>query len=127
MPETVTPNPYSPWADATPGQRHIFAVPDLFVRVGASPVPGTLASTSCGRLAVVPADVIEIGPDREQPVNACQACFDAMREGRPRELACEPMPCADCGATTRLTGLCVLCRQERHDQWWTERHPTEGA
>lgn len=127
MTEAVTPNPYSPWADAMPSQRHIFAVPHLFQRAGASPVPGTLASTSCGRLAVVPEDVIEIGPSREQPVNACPTCFDAMREGAPRELACEPMPCTDCGTSTRHTGLCALCRQERHDAWSIDQANAEAA
>jgi len=127
MPTLVPPNPYSPWADAMPGQRHIFAVPELFVRPGVTPLPGMLASTSCGYLAVVPTDVIEIGPDREAPVNGCPTCFEAMHEGQPRELRGEPMPCTDCGLSTRHTGLCALCRQDRHDQWWTNLHSNEGA
>lgn len=121
MPHAVAPNPYSPWADATPAHRHILPVPELLAAAGATPVPGTLAPTGCGRLAVVPADVLEIGPDREMPANACPRCFDAMREGQPRQLPGPAMPCVDCGTATLHTGLCPLCRQERHDAWWAAR------
>ena len=127
MPTVLPPNPYSPWADAMPGQRHIFAVPEHIAAASITPLPGTLHHTSCGFLAVVPTDVLEIDAHREVPVNTCPGCFEAMRAGVPRALRCEPMPCTDCGATTLHTGLCALCRQERHDEWWTNLHANEGA
>lgn len=121
----VKPNPYSPFADATPAHRHVFAVPEPFALAGATPVPGTLAPASCGRLAVVPDGVDEIPPGAEMPVNACPTCVEAMLAGSPRDLPGLPMPCVDCGIATVHTGLCVLCRQDRHDAWTATRK--EGA
>lgn len=115
---SVPPNPYSPFADADAHLRHLFAVPQLLTLVGAPPVPGQLASTACGRLAVVPADVIEIKPGTPAPAGACLICFRAMEQGQPRELATHPKACTVCGTPSRHGLLCALCRQEGHDAWW---------
>ena len=126
MPETVAPNPYSPYATADPERRHIIPVPALLADLGARPAPGALATTACGQLAVVPADVVLVEPGAAFPAIACPPCLEAMAADRIDEPPREIELCPECDRPTPY-GLCIICRQERHDQWWAERHPTEGA
>lgn len=121
---TVTPNPYSPFATADPSLRHIIPVLRL---LNAAPIAGGLSTTGCGQLAVVPADVIEVRPGHPFPAIACRACIAAMNADRIDNPAAERLPCSNCESLTPYPGLCILCRQERHDAWWTEQAHADAA
>ena len=125
MTETVAPNPYSPYATADPERRHALPVPALLAASGATPAPGTLALTSCGQLAVVPADVILVEPGATFPPIACPPCLEALAADRIDEPPREIELCPECDRPTPY-GLCILCRQERHDAWWTEQAHAEA-
>lgn len=114
---TVAPNPHSPFADADPRYRHLFPAP-AFLAV--APEPGVLTPTGCNRLAVVP-DGVALAPRGSLPDGLCPQCVATTRaddlppDERPAH------PCTACGMTTRHEGLCALCRQEGHDEWWSTR------
>lgn len=114
----VAPNPYSPFADAEPELRHLFPVPAF---INAAPEPGRLTATGCNRLAVVPADVVEIAPTDALPDNLCPVCVQTMHAD---SLPSDRRPvaaCHRCLAPTRHDGLCALCRQSMHEHWQAER------
>lgn len=115
----VTPNPVSPFADADPRYRHLLA---QLVFVPGTPRPGVLHPTGCDRLAVVPADLVEVTDPRQLPDGLCPVCVAAMRGGAPLGDTRPLAACRECGGSTRHEGLCALCRQELHDAWWPERH-----
>lgn len=112
----VLPNPYSPYADADPLYRHIFpsVLPSLF----GEPAPGALAETGCERMAVVPDEPLQFAddPDAVPPAGLCPACITAMHGGQLAPATVSE--CQRCESTTRHVGLCALCRQEKHTDWW---------
>lgn len=114
----ITPNPFSPFADADPEYRHLLAVPAIF---GMEPGAGTLYPTGCDRLAVVPERITETKPSADLPDGLCPLCVAVMRTGHPLEDSRGAVPCRECSTTTRHDGLCALCRQELHDEWWPNR------
>ncbi|ELP71020.1 hypothetical protein STRTUCAR8_05556, partial [Streptomyces turgidiscabies Car8] len=113
----VLPNPFSPYADADPLYRHVFPVlmPALF----GEPAPGTLAVAGCERMAVVPDEPLRFAddPDAALPAGLCPTCIAAMNGAETSPGT--PGDCARCESTTRHNGLCALCRQEKHADWWT--------
>ncbi|WP_067184543.1 hypothetical protein [Microtetraspora niveoalba] len=121
MPE-ITPNPYSPYADADPKCRHL--IPCLF---GLSPEPGVLALAACERMAVVPdgslTDVTELlmaGRTENLPPGLCPACITvATCKGTPDRQP--PATCRECDGGSSHGDLCALCRQDLHEQWWPTR------
>jgi hypothetical protein len=117
---TVTPNPHSPYATATPDVRHIFAVPVFFP----APKPGGLLPTACAAMAVVGEDVIETRPGAELPEGLCPLCVTVMNGGQPP--ARTTSECGECGSATWHGEWCALCRQEKHEEWWPTREQ-QGA
>lgn len=122
---TITPNPYSPFADADPGKRHVFAMPAFLIQV--PPQPGELLVTGCSRLAVVPDEVQEKTPSAEIPDGVCDLCVAALRSDTILEDARPLSACGDCGGPTRHDGLCALCRRRKHEQWWAALSACGGA
>ncbi|WP_225825647.1 hypothetical protein [Streptomyces naphthomycinicus] len=114
----VDPNPHSPYADADPNYRHIFATIAFF----GDPAPGRLVPTACERLAVVPEEALRDthAGDGTLPDGLCPICVAVMQGGD--ELRHPVTGCRECEAVTDHDGLCALCRQEKHDAWW----PTRG-
>lgn len=111
---TVAPNPPSPYADADPATRHLFAVP-AFLN---NPLrPGTLYATACNRLAVVPETPVEVTDPEQLPDGLCPICVTAMRAGAPLEDSRPTRACPQCDGTTRHDGLCAVCRMDEHDAW----------
>lgn len=102
---TVAPNPYSPYADASPEYRHVFATPVFF----GDPVPDVLMIALCERLAVVPETPLQDpnADDGTLPDGLCPACLAAMRgEELPEDI--RPVGnCRDCGCSTDHDGLCA--------------------
>ncbi|MFB6934550.1 hypothetical protein [Streptomyces chartreusis] len=119
---TLAPNPHSPYADADPTKRHIFAAFAFF----GDPTPGGLVPTACERLAVVPEEPLTgTSPDAELPDGLCPLCVAVMQGGdEPRHPVTD---CRECEAVTDHDGLCALCRQEKHDAWWPTRGETAVA
>ncbi|MGI5223552.1 hypothetical protein [Actinoallomurus sp. CA-142502] len=122
MAERLTPNPYSPYADADPATRHL--LPSL---LGARPKPGGLCPAACGGLAVVPegtlgdiTDLINEGRTAELPPGFCLTCL-AVATGREPEPPGTPGVCRECGERSSHGDLCALCRQDLHDAWWPTR------
>lgn len=120
-PAQVEPNPYSPYADADPAHRHIFAVPRFIEPFAGPPTPATLATTGCGRVAVVPSVPVEVLDPRLLPPGICPQCAAAMIEDCPRWHDSPAHPCPSCTMTTRHDGLCALCRQHKHDVWQAQQ------
>lgn len=120
---TVTPNPYSPYADADPQYRHIFPSPIFFP----DPIPGGLALAGCERMAVVPTEPLQDAQagDGILPDGLCPACLAAMRGEELPEDARRVASCRDCGCSTDHDGLCAVCRQEAHEAWWPTRPVAE--
>ena len=116
---TPAPNPYSPYATADPGLRHLF--PTLF----GPPAPGALQPTGCYALAVVGDQPIELDPTADQlPDGLCTECVAHMRGHDAPET--RPFTnCRGCGADTRHNSLCALCRAEAHELWQTIRTVAE--
>lgn len=116
---TIAPNPHSPYADADPNYRHIFAAFTFF----GDPHPGGLVPTACERLAVVPEEPLRDANagDGTLPDGLCPACLAAMRgEELPEDI--RPVTdCRECESRTEHDGLCALCRQEKHEAWWPTR------
>lgn len=107
----LTPNPYSPYATASPDTRHI--LPTLAFL--GDPTPGSLVLTGCEYLAVVPEQTVETQPGAELPDGLCHVCIAAMNGAdEPRRPA---VPCTECGMRTTHDGLCAMCRAEKHDEW----------
>jgi hypothetical protein len=115
------PNPYSPYASASPDYRHILPVPVFFPR----PEPGVLAATACDLMAVVPDDLIETRPGAPLPAGVCPDCAAVMQGGAPPERPSSL--CGECGSATWHGDLCVLCRQENHERWWPIRNDQPTA
>jgi hypothetical protein len=114
---TIAPNPHSPYADADPQWRHIFPTITLF----GHPKPGGLATAGCERLAVVPEEPLRDTADGELPDGLCPACLAAMRGEELPFDARRIGPCGECGCSTDHDGLCSMCRQDKHDEWWPTR------
>ncbi|MGW3847152.1 hypothetical protein [Streptomyces fagopyri] len=110
------PNPYSPYADADPLYRHL--LPTLLPSMFGEPAPGALVVAGCDRMVVVPDEPLRAAdePDAELPAGVCPACIAALRGDRPAPATA--VECQRCESTTRHTGLCALCRQEKHADWW---------
>jgi hypothetical protein len=119
---SLAPNPYSPYADADPKTRHIFASPIFF----GLPDPGVLAPTACEAMAVVPEEQLTTtGPDAELPEGLCQICVNVMQGG---EAPARPVSnCRECECFTDHDGLCAVCRQEKHEEWWPTRAGEQSA
>ncbi|MEU9380017.1 hypothetical protein AB0D38_02955 [Streptomyces sp. NPDC048279] len=111
----VQPNPYSPYATADAGVRHLF--PTLF----GPPAAGALLPAGCLGLAVVPDEVIEIDPAAtDLPAGLCPGCVAALRGiavVAPRTFK----PCRNCKGHTRHNELCAVCRAEAHELWAATR------
>lgn len=112
----VLPNPYSPYADADPLYRHTF--PTILPSLFGEPAPGALAETGCERMAVVPDEPLQFAdePDAQPPTGLCPACITAMHGGHLAPATVSE--CQRCESTTRHIGLCAVCRQEQHADWW---------
>lgn len=113
---SLTPNPSSPFATADSAARHL--IPSVF----GAPRPGTLALTGCDQLAVVPLEPLtDTAPGAQLPDGICHPCIAAMNgddEAGPEQ----PVSgCRECGINTRHVGMCALCRQEDHDEWWAQQ------
>ncbi len=116
----LSPNPYSPYADADPNFRHL--VPSLF---GAAPEPGGLAVAACGGMAVVPegalgdaTDALREGRLDDLPEGLCPDCLAvATGEGIEAGAHVSPGTCSECGDRTLHGTCCAVCRQDLHDQW----------
>ncbi|NUS82707.1 MAG: hypothetical protein HOY75_08135 [Streptomyces sp.] len=116
----IAPNPYSPYADADPTTRHIF---EAFAFLG-NPHPGGLVPAACGRLAVVPEETLRdaTGGDGTLLEGLCPVCLAAMNG---EELPEDTRPvgqCRECESATDHDGLCALCRQDKHEEWWPTRN-----
>jgi hypothetical protein len=116
MPEqTVSPNPYSPYATATLADRHL--LPSFF---GAYPLPGKLAIAACEGMTVAPGEQPrELDLGNPQP-GLCRVCVDAVT-GVKDPARQGPHVCQECGETGSQGRWCALCRQELHDEWWARR------
>lgn len=116
---TVTPNPYSPYADADPQYRHLFPTITIF----GDPIPGGLALAGCERMAVVPVEPLQDANagDGTLPDGLCPACLAAMRGQELPDDAQQVTNCRDCDSRTDHDGLCAVCRQEAHEDWWPHR------
>ncbi|HEY9410987.1 MAG TPA: hypothetical protein VIP77_15520 [Jiangellaceae bacterium] len=126
MPEIkITPNPYSPYANADPDLRH--AYPSFF---GALPDPGVLTVTGCRRMAVVadsiPRDVLDEIAAGRLPEGMCPVCVKAATEGEQDISSLPCQACRDCSGDSSQGELCALCRQEMHDEWWPTRDEHGG-
>ena len=115
----LDPNPHSPYANATPDVRHIFANPIFFP----APNPGGLALTACEGMAVVPTDLVQTEPNAELPDGLCPDCVTVMQGGNPPKRTSSE--CGECGSATWHGVLCALCRQEKHEAWWPTRESEE--
>ena len=127
MAETkIAPNPYSPYADADPDLRHSIA--SLF---GSLPDAGVLCLTACERLAVAPPeglkrDVLDEIAAGTLPEGMCPTCI-AVVTGKGSAERRNPAVCEECGGDSSHRGLCALCRQELHKQWWPTRNSENGG
>lgn len=114
---TVPPNPYSPYATAAPGLRHLIRLPEEY----GPPAPGRLLPAGCVELAVVPDDPTEIDPATTQlPDGLCPACVASLR-GLPVSTDNPRSLCRTCLTETRYNGLCELCRADAHQLWQAVR------
>lgn len=114
----VSPNPFSPYANADPDVRHL--VPSLF---GFGPTAGVLALTACERMAVVPDEPLRDATGRlgDLPPGLCPVCVSvATGEGAPG--GGDPDVCRECGDGSSQGEWCALCRQDLHEQWWPTRN-----
>ncbi|QFR00734.1 hypothetical protein F9278_36275 [Streptomyces phaeolivaceus] len=116
--KTVPPNPYSPYATASPAERH------LFLTIVGPPAPGALVHTACDRLAVVPDDVIGVDPAAEElPAGLCATCAAVFRGLIPPITKIETA-CVECGGATIQNHLCAVCRTQAHLLWTRVRTTT---
>lgn len=123
MPDTITPNPPSPFANANPAFRHLIPTIPLF----SVPVPGTLALTGCNYLAVVPDEPLrDASAGGALPDGLCPACLAEMRGETPPTGVRPVTECRTCDDHTIHGEMCVLCRQEMHDRWMADGSP-DGA
>ncbi|MGP3684119.1 hypothetical protein ACTVZO_05295 [Streptomyces sp. IBSNAI002] len=118
---SLTPNPSSPFATATPDVRHI--LPSTL----GNPRPGALVLTDCDRLAVVPTEPLTDAHSLDPlPDGLCPDCIAAM-QGVSRNTEQPSSECRECAAVTRHDGLCVLCRMDAHDEWWAQQQADPSA
>jgi len=122
MPDRLTPNPYSPYADAHSGYRHL-----VVGFLGALPPAGSLAVAACGGMAVVPdgrlsdaTDALSRGSLNDLPPGLCPLCV-AVATGERDEPSGVRGICRECGTGSSHFDLCAVCRQELHDEWWPTR------
>jgi hypothetical protein len=130
MPEPkITPNPFSPYANADPEYRHLLA--SLF---GIAPKPGVLALAACERMAVTPeetlkdaTDALSIGDLASLPQGMCTPCM-LVASGRADADRLAPQECRECESSSSQGAWCALCRQELHNIWWATRgqEPARG-
>lgn len=117
--ETVEPNPYSPFATADPNYRHIIPSPIFFPAAK----PGVLVLTGCNELAVVPEELSDVNDSNGILQDGlCPACVSAMNSGEEPAYTGSETSCGVCQSPTHRDGLCVLCRQSQHDEWWPTRN-----
>lgn len=121
MTTPITPNPYSPYADADPNTRHL--IPTLF----GPPAAGNLILTACGGMAVVPpeplgdaSDALAAGRLDDLPPGLCPVCV-SVATGQAPEPDGIPGTCRDCGMDSSHGDLCALCRMDQHDAWRANR------
>jgi hypothetical protein len=123
MPDTIAPNPPSPFADADPEFRHLIpALPSIF----GLPQPGVLATTGCGYLAVVPDEPMRNANHVLLPAGLCPTCLAVMRGEKAPADSRPVIDCRTCGSATRHDTACALCRMEFHSRWVAVGRP-EGA
>lgn len=119
MPDTISPNPPSPFADADAAFRHLIPA----ITMHGVPDPGVLAVTACERLAVVPDEQMRDAETGVLPDGLCPACLAAMHG---KTSAADNRPIADCrtcDGRTQHDGVCALCRQEMHADWVAAGRP----
>lgn len=122
----ITPNPFSPYANADPEWRHL--IPSLF---GLVPEPGVLCLTACDLMAVAPEEPLKdatdglIGGDN-LPDGLCPSCV-AMAQSGQSPVPPRPQECRECGDLGSQGEWCALCRQDLHDEWWPTRGPEHGG
>lgn len=119
----VDPNPYSPFATADTDLRHLIPVPLFFP----APVPGRLALTGCGRMAVVPPKVGRIREELRLVPGGCAPCFDtmaALAAGAGAGMFAPGLPpaiCGTCRSPSSQGAMCAICRAEAHAAWTGQR------
>lgn len=113
----ITPNPFSPFADADPEYRHLLAVPAIF---GMEPGAGTLYPTGCDRLAVVPERITETKPSADLPDGLCPLCVAVMRTGHPLEDSRGACRAASARPRPGTTGCAPGRRPAVRDLWRPE-------
>lgn len=128
MTERVSPNPYSPYANADPTVRHL--VPSLF---GCDPRPGGLVTAACGPMVVVregplgdATDALAEGRLDDLPDGLCRSCVLAATSWGGIERPTVTQQCAECGGQSSQGEWCALCRQDLHDEWWPTREQTSA-
>jgi hypothetical protein len=117
----IAPSPYSPYADADPNKRHIFAVPAFLP----APEPGALLPTACEAMAVASEEAVETRLGAELPDGMRPLCVAVINGGEPPALPSSA--CGECGSPTWHGKLCALCRQEKHEAWWPTRETAPAA
>jgi hypothetical protein len=122
MSEPLTPNSYSPYADADPNYRHL--IPSLF---GIDPIPGKLTVAACGGMVVVrdgafddATETLDAGRTEDLPPGMCPICI-AVASGQQHEPPGQRGTCSRCDGGSSHGDMCALCRQELHDAWWPTR------
>lgn len=124
----IAPNPYSPYANADANTRHLIPNVSLFAR----PRPGVLAPTGCLRLSVVPEEPLRtVGDDGNAfPPGMCDDCVKAFHAAMAGDDYLDDRPageCRECDSLTHHDGLCALCRQEKHEEWWPTRNTAKES
>ncbi|MFD9948805.1 hypothetical protein ACFWYW_46860 [Nonomuraea sp. NPDC059023] len=124
MADTISPNPYSPYATAEAGLRH--SIPSF---LGLLPDPGVLCLATCERMTVAPdegvnRDVLNDIAAGTLPDGMCPACIAvATGQAEPDRIARDR--CTECGGASSQGQWCALCRQELHEAWWPNRPPVD--
>lgn len=107
----LTPNPYSPYADADPAYLHTFP--------GETPPPRNLTLTNCQFLAVVPeGPPLVITPDDPRPDGVCPECLPAAASTAGDDWPGNLHQCRECHHWSRHRVMCGACRQNLHVAWW---------
>lgn len=122
MTDRIAPNPYSPYANTDPNQRHL--IPSF---LGAPPNPGVLALTACERMTVVPdgtlgeaTDALREGRLDDVPPGLCRSCVLVATATGGADFRQSPQACEECGGQSSQGRWCALCRQELHEKWWAK-------
>jgi hypothetical protein len=122
MTETLTPNPYSPYATAQPGVRHIFTSSPFLL---GERVPWVLGTTACRNLAVVLDEPVLPFDKASSPPGICPTCLAAVRGQMVISAGEELTRCDLCRAKTRQGQWCSPCRESLHRAWWAEQRKEE--